>query len=188
MKANRDILFISDHLAKNISFPDFLETEISAKVRWNRNGSSGLCNCPMPDHSDHDASFRINLLASDIWAFHCFGCGRSGTIITFCKEYFALPSRMEAILYLCKKYNIQNTEDLILEGIKNISKKVDMQRMVENENIRVSNLCKMLLRKSFSENREWVMKSYKLLNESMDNEDMETIQRIGEEASMRMKS
>ena len=182
-----DIKYISEHLTKNICFPDFLETEIGVKIRRTRGEQIGPCNCPMPDHSDHNASFRINLM-EDVWVFHCFGCGRSGSIITFCQEYFSLPNRMEAILYLCKKYNIKNAEDLILEGIKNISKRVNIQRMVENENMRVSNLCKMLLKKSFEPNREWVMKSYKLLNESMDNEDMDSILKIGDEAGRRLRA
>lgn len=188
MKPNTDIMYISEHLSKTISFPDFLETEIGAKIKWSRNMESGLGNCPMPDHSDHNASFRINLMDSGIWAFHCFGCGRSGSIITFCKEYYALPNRLEAIVWLCKKFNIQNAEDLILEGIKNISKRVDMQRMVENENMRVSNLCKMLLRKSFDKNKDWVMKAYKSLNDCMDSENMDAIAAIAEEAGRRLRA
>lgn len=187
MKPSRDIIYISEHIAKTISFPDLLESEVGAKIKWSRNMETGLGNCPMPDHRDNNASFRINLMDSGMWVYHCFGCGRSGTIISFCKEFYGLPNKLEAIVWICKKYNIQNSEDLILQGIKNISKRVDMQRMVENENMRVSNLCKMLLRKSFDKNKDWVMKAYKTLNECMDNEDIETITKIGEEASKMMK-
>lgn len=187
MKADDNLIYLSDHIVKNISFPDFLEREVGARVSWSRNMKSGICNCPMPDHRDSNASFHINQMEDGAWVCHCFGCGRRGTIVSFCKDYFDLPNRLEAILWICKAFNIKNTEDLILKGIQNISKRVDTQRMAENENIRVSNLCKMLMKKSFEDNAQWVKSAYKELNAFLEKDDLDGITKIGEEASRRLK-
>ena len=161
-------------VAERLSIAEVIGEYVSLK----RSGSNFLGLCPF--HGEKTPSFNVNP-AREI--FHCFGCGKHGTIVDFCKEYFALNTKIEAVLMLCQKYNIKNTEDLILEGIKNISKKVDMQRICENENIRVSNLCRMLLRKSFAQHKTWVVGAYKKLNQAMDEENIDVITRIGEKAS-----
>lgn len=38
--------------------------------------ASGSMRCPLPDHEDHNPSFRVYAGAG----WRCFGCGRSGTI------------------------------------------------------------------------------------------------------------
>lgn len=187
MQKPQDILYLSEHIIRNISFPDFLTTEIGAKINWSRNMKTGLGNCPMPDHRDSNASFRINEMENGVWVCHCFGCGRRGTIINFVKDYFDLPDKHEAILWICKNFNVKNAEEIILEGIKNVSKRVDTQRLAENENIRASNLCKMLIKKNFEANASWVRDSYKKLNQYLDEDDLDGILAIGDEASKRLK-
>jgi hypothetical protein len=182
-----ELKYIVNHFAKNVSLPDFIEKEIpDAKIKWSRDMDSGLGNCPFDDHSDRNASFRVGVVGDGVGVFNCFGCGKHGTIVDFCKEYFGLKDYREAVVFLCKKYNIQNTEDLIVQGITSLSKRVDMQRICENENIRVSNLCRMLLRKAFDKNKVWVSKAYKSLNEAMDKEDIDAITTIGEKASKKL--
>jgi hypothetical protein len=98
-------------------------------------------------------------------------------------NYYSLRNKLESILFLCKKFNIKNKEDLIVQSLKTITKKVDLQRKLENANIMVSNQCRMLLRKDFNLYSKWVAKTYIRLNKALDEDDYETIENIGYEAS-----
>ena len=70
--------------------------------------------------------------------------------------------------------------------MKNIRKKVDVQRKIENANIIVSNQCRMLLRNDFDLHKSWVNKAYRKLNAAMEKEDCEEVESIGYAASNRM--
>ncbi len=175
--------FLMDSLVKTISLPDFIESEVGCDIIWTVPEISAKCCCPL--HQEGEPSFHINL-RDGVYIYHCFGCGGKGTVIHFCKEYHGLRNKLEAIYYLCKKYNIENTSDLILEGIKRVAVKVDEQRLMENANILVSNQCRMLLRKNFELNKAWVATAYRRLNEALLNKDKTEIDKIGYEASNRM--
>lgn len=182
---NSDLLHAADYLNKTIILPDFVETELGCKLKWGKGGESALLNCPFPDHNDSNASCRINKL-DDIWVLHCFGCGRSATMISFCKMYYDLKNREEAILWLCKKFNIKNVEDIIINGIKSISKKMDIQRKIENTNIVVSNRCRYLLRRDFEANKDFVLNCYKKLNKAMDESDLSAVEAIDNEIDKKL--
>jgi len=125
-------------------------------------------------------------LEDNILTGNCFGCGTKGNIVHFCMDYYGLRNKLEAILFLCKKFDIKDKEDLILQGIKNVSKKVDVQRKMENANILVSNQCRMLLRSDYEKHNKWVLNTYKLLDSALETENCEMIEKIGYEASNRM--
>ena len=146
-----------------------------------------FCNCPMSWHNDRNASFHIKRELDRTVIFHCFGCQKSGTIIHFCVDYFGLRNYMEGIKFLCDKFDIQNKEDLILAAIKNMSKRVDMQRKIASTNIVTSNLCRILLRKNFEKNQEWVFNAYENMNTAMEEEDYDKLEQIGSEASRKMR-
>jgi len=184
---NNDLHYLTEYLVKSTDLPEFIETEASVTLRWGRGGVSAVCECPMPDHSESKPSFHINLLHNDVWVFHCFGCQAKGTIIQFCREYFGLRNNTESIHYLCKYYKIKNVEDLVVEGIKNVSKRVDLERQIENANILSSNQCRMLLRKDFKTHSKWVANAYKRLNKALDDQNYELVENIGYEASKRMR-
>lgn len=167
------------------NLPEFIETEGGVDLSWGGDETSACCSCPMPDHIETKPSFHINLI-DDVWVYHCFGCQKKGTIIHFCIDYLGIRNQLEAINYLCKYYNVENVDDLILEGIKNVSKKINMERQIENEHILVSNQCRMLLRKDFEKHKEWVSKTYKNLNGSLEAQDYGNVETIGYEAFKRM--
>ena len=57
---------------------------------------------------------------------------------------------------------------------------------MECANIVTSNQCRELLRKNYDKYNIWVANAYKQLNAALDNEDIETIESIGFEASDKM--
>jgi DNA primase len=183
---NKHVFYLIDHLIKTINLADFIEAETKELLKGKDTSMSAKCCCPFPDHSDRNASFHVKKMEDGVWIFHCFGCNKKGNIIHFCMDFFGLRNKYESILFLCKKFNIKNKEDLILAGIKNISKKVDTQRKMENANVVASNQCRMLLHKDFEKNQKWVADAYKKLNESLDADDEEMIEQIGYEASNKM--
>ena len=186
MQKDKKLYYLVDHLIKTISLPDFIEKETDISLKWRKNNLSASCHCPMPNHNDRNASFHISQMPNQVWIYHCFGCGSKGHLVHFCMDYYSLRNIMESILFLCKKLNIKDKEDIIIQGIKNVSKKVDLQRKMENSNIISSNQCRMLLRNNFEAHKNWVGKTYKKLNDALDNEDYETIESIGYEASIKM--
>jgi len=180
MAQDKQLRYLVEHLVKTINLPDFVESVTDSTLIY------GKCHCPMPNHNDRNASFHVNKMGNGAWIFHCFGCHVKGHIVHFVKDYYGLRSWDEAILFLCKKFDIKDKEDLIIQGLKNVSKKVDSQRKMENANIMVSNQCRMLLRKDFKLHKDWVSDAYKRINTALDDENYETIESIGYEASNRM--
>ena len=178
-----DLRYLISHIVENLSLPDFIESETESDIEWIRPCMYGKCCCPL--HKEDIPSFHLSL-KEDVWIYHCFGCGSAGNIIHFCKNYHGLRNKLESINYLCKKYNIENTSDLILEGIKKVNVKIDDERLIENANILVSNQCRILLRKNFELHRQWVLNSYKKINSALRNGDQSIIDKIGYEASKRM--
>jgi hypothetical protein len=178
-----ELRFLFESIVKTINLPDFIEEETGEKIQWSIKDHSAKCCCPL--HQEKEPSFHINFL-DGVWIFHCFGCGAKGTVIHFCKEYHDLRNKLEAVYYLCKKYKIENTSDLILEGIKQVSVKVDEQRVLENYNILLSNQCRILLRKNFELHKKWVARAYKKINSALDQQDKVELDKISQEASKRI--
>lgn len=58
--------------------------------------------CPFPDHKEKSPSFSVS---ENKQLYHCFGCGKSGNIFTFLKDYQGLTFP-EAIEYLAKRAGI----------------------------------------------------------------------------------
>jgi len=185
-KNDRSSLYLIDHLLKTIDLGDFIEKETDIKLKWTHGSNHAKSLCPFPFHKDNKASFHINRMNDNIFIFHCFGCNSKGNIIHFCIDYYGLRNKYEAILFLCKKYKIENKDDIILNNLKNVTKKVDMQKKIESANIVTSNQCRILLRKDFNKHKEWVFNAYKILNKALEEENYETIENIGYDASNRM--
>jgi len=187
MNDNKNLKYLKEHLIKVSDLPEFIETESGIDLKWNRDELGAVCECPLPDHYETKPSFRINNL-DGVWVYHCFGCQKKGTIIHFCIDFFGLRNQNEAIKYLCRYYNVKNVDDLVLQGLKNVSKKVNVERQMENEHILVSNQCRMLLKKDFSKHKAWVADTYKRLDHALEEEDYELVEKIGYEAFRRMKN
>jgi hypothetical protein len=176
--------YLMGHIVKTISLTDFMEEEAGVDFQWTQVEQSAKCCCPL--HKENEPSMHVNYM-DDAFIYHCFGCGAKGNIIHFCKEFHGLRNKLEAVYYLCKKYNIENTSDLILEGIKKVGVKVDQQRLLENANILVSNQCRILLRKNYGLHGKWIANAYKRLNEALQNGDQSEVDKISYEASNRMR-
>jgi len=185
MQQDKKLRYLVDHLVKHISLPDLVERATDNILKW-KGQDSAKCHCPMPNHNDRNASFHINKMENNVFIYHCFGCGVKGHVVHFCRDYYGLRTWDESILYLCKKFDIKDKEDLIIQGLKNVSKKVDLQRKMENANIMVSNQCRMLLRKDFNLHKDWVSNTYKQLDLALENENYDVIENIGYQASNRM--
>lgn len=76
---------------------------IGAKVKLKKEGSNyrGLC----PFHQEKTPSFTVSPAKS---MYKCFGCGKSGDVISFVMEDQA-KSFLDAVAFLCEKYGIEFT-------------------------------------------------------------------------------
>ena len=186
--SNRIPSYLFAHLKKTINFADFLEQEIGCSLSWcDSDHVTAKTVCPMPNHNEKKASFRIKYVEDDgIWIYHCLGCDVSGTVINFCKDYYDFKDLDEAVIFLCKKFNINDTPELATSSLTNVTRKINIQRKMECANIVTSNQCRELLRKNYDKYNIWVANAYKQLNAALDNEDIETIESIGFEASDKM--
>lgn len=66
--------------------------------------SSGgyMGRCPFPDHAEKTASFSVSEVKQ---VYHCFGCQKSGNLITFMRDYHGM-SFPESIEYLANRASI----------------------------------------------------------------------------------
>jgi len=184
---NKELRHLKNHLIKVSDLPEFIETESGVDLKWNRTDEEAVCECPLPDHHETKPSFHITNM-DGVWVYHCFGCQKKGTIIHFCVDMFGLRNQDAAIKYLCKYYDVKDVDDLILQGLKNVSKKINFEKQIENENVLVSNQCRMLLRKDFKRHKKWVLDAYAELNECLDEQDYKKIQEIGHVAFQRLSN
>ena len=65
-------------------------------------GRSHMGLCPFPDHSEKSPSFSVS---QDKQLYHCFGCGKSGNLYSFLRDYYGY-SFMESVEYLAKRASI----------------------------------------------------------------------------------
>lgn len=64
-------------------------------------GNPIMIKCPFKEHRDGSPSFAIYRRSN---SFHCFGCGKSGSMVDFIMEYNKVPlaSAIKMFLSLCK--------------------------------------------------------------------------------------
>lgn len=172
-------IYLYDYIKKNINLGDFLETEIGADLKWKEDNLSASCICPMPHHKDSNPSFCIKLDEdSGVWIYQCWGCGSKGTILDFCLDYYEMQKLSDVVDMLSKKFKFKDAKDIVVNSLKNLRKKINLQKRMEYQNIVVSNQCRALLKSDFKKNSLFVSRIYKDLNEALDSEDMEKILEI----------
>ena len=66
-------------LCRRLKITDYLRAR---GVELIKTGNRTRCLCPMPDHKDHDPSCYIRTMPDGAEIFKCFGCGKSGNILT----------------------------------------------------------------------------------------------------------
>ena len=174
-------LALLNHVIHNVDLPSFLETEAGCNIRY-ASEESGVCCCPL--HGENKRSFHINLM-DGVWIAHCFGCGFKGHIIHFFMDYYDIPNKFEAVMVICEKFGFEATEDMFLDGLKNLEKKVDTQKELECANIVTSNQCRMLLRKDYKKYGKWVVSTYKKLNTALEDGNLDEVLQLGHDASNR---
>lgn len=183
-KNNTNFQVLMNHIVNTISLPSFIEEETGEKLFWSQIGKSAKCCCPF--HLEDIPSLHINFKDEKIWVYHCFGCGAKGHIVHFCKNYYKFNHIQDAVKYICEKYNIQQTEDVFLNGFENFKVNVDQNRVLENMNILFSNQCRILLRKNFNLHKKWVHSSYKSMNRALELGSCEEIEKLNFEAHKRL--
>lgn len=98
-----------------------LESEYDLFFQSSSNGWFNT-NCPLPEHDDSSPSFGVN---AETGAFHCFGCGASGDLISFIRKMEGLTfkqalERISLIIGLDNN-NDDNKTYRALKAIKEIS-------------------------------------------------------------------
>ena len=174
-----------EYVKKHVDLAEFLETEVGCTLRWSEPNISASCICPL--HGDTDPSFHVTFKDEDsIWIYHCFGCGSKGTIIDFVKENYALSSPTAAVGWIFRKFGWANNEDLIIESIKGIQKKINVQKKMECANVVTSNQCRLLLRKDYDRYSKWVAEAYRKMNKALDEGDLDTLESMGYELATKL--
>lgn len=172
------------HINRTVDLPTLMEELSQKPFRWNREGESAVCNCPMVNHNDRNASFHMNKLDGS-WAFQCFGCGSKGNTVQFFMDFTGEPDFKKAIIELCKYLKIECDGDLPVDTFTRTTNRVNLKKEIEIANIVASNICRRLLKTNFDLHKDWVFDAYKQLNEATDNFNSEEIERIGSEAHAR---
>ena len=125
-------------LVKKIDLAAFIERE--AGVKFSRRGGRWTCRCPMPHHRDTAPSFGVVRLPEGVWLFHCFGCGSGGTIVDFCKAFWALDTADDALALIADKMNLGSTEEIVKNAILNLKVSVDEQKILEIQHCSASDV------------------------------------------------
>ena len=177
--------YLYEFIKKKVNLADFLETDVGSRLNW-IDSNSAKSICPMPSHNESKPSFCVSKTDDGVWLYYCWGCGAKGTVIDFFMDYYDLANSGEAVLAICKKFNIKNNEVLATDIIKDIKKNVNVKKKIECANIVTSNQCRCLLRKDYDKNSKWVAEAYRTMNKAMDDSDIAAIESIAFEASNRM--
>ncbi len=174
-----------EYVKRNVDLSEFLETEVGVVLRWSEPNISANCICPL--HGDTDPSFHVTFMEEDgIWVYHCFGCEAKGTIIDLVQAYYSIETAGEAVVWIFNKFGWANNEDLIIDSLKGVQKKINIQKKIECANIVTSNQCRLLLRKNYAKYSKWVGDAYRKINKALDEGDIDTIESMGYELSTKL--
>jgi len=126
-------------------------------------------------------------LEDNILTGNCLGCGAKGTIIDFFMEYYGISSSAEAVLAICDKFGFKQSDISVTDSLKDVKKKVNLQRKINCAHVVASRQCFALLKKDYAKYNKWVAEAYKTMNKALDAEDLSEIESIGFEASNKMQ-
>lgn len=101
MSEKRGLFFDQDFIDKVLQSSDIVDL-IGQYTRLLNKGKNLMGTCPFPSHVEKTPSFSVS---QDKQLYHCFGCGKSGNVFTFLKEYNGL-SFPEAVEYLAKRASL----------------------------------------------------------------------------------
>lgn len=109
--------FSEDFIQKVIGANDLIEI-ISQHTQLKPSGSGLMGRCPFPDHPEKTPSFSVSPARQ---VYHCFGCSKSGNIISFLRDFNGLGFR-EAIEYLAERASIEIPKEQVLNTEESISR------------------------------------------------------------------
>ena len=91
---------IPEEIINEIKYRNDIETVMAPYISLKRRGKNlvGLC----PFHNEKTPSFSVN---EEKGFYHCFGCGKSGDVIAFVRDYFGL-SFVDAIKKLNDDFSL----------------------------------------------------------------------------------
>lgn len=92
---------VSDEVISQIKERIDISHLIGDYLPLKKTGKNYITNCPF--HKDDTPSFHVS---PDLNIFHCFGCGKSGDVITFIMEFEKVPF-IEAVRMLAEKAGIE---------------------------------------------------------------------------------
>ncbi len=94
-------MFVSDEVINQIKEKIEITHLIGEYIPLKKAGKNHVANCPF--HKDDTPSFYVS---PSLNIFHCFGCGKSGDVITFVMEFEKVPFT-EAVRILAERAGIQ---------------------------------------------------------------------------------
>lgn len=74
-------------IKRRVDLIEFVQRYTPVKLR--KAGREFVGCCPFPDHDDSSPSFSVN---PEKQVFYCFGCGRSGDVFVFARQFLGLES------------------------------------------------------------------------------------------------
>lgn len=92
----------SQEFIEKITDANNLVEVISQYTQMKRTGSQLMGRCPFPDHAEKTPSFSVS---ESKQVYHCFGCGKSGNIFSFLRDYQGMGFP-EAVEYLADRAGI----------------------------------------------------------------------------------
>ncbi len=138
LQEKRGLFFDQDFIDKVMQSSDIVEL-IGQYTRLQNKGRSFMGTCPFPSHNEKTPSFSVS---DDKQLYHCFGCGKSGNIFTFLKEYNGL-SFPEAVEYLAKRAGLPLPERSVSAKQNKNSNQIDLKKLNE--------ICRDQYRKALSD-------------------------------------
>ncbi len=97
-------MYYPDSIVEEVRSRNDIVDVISSYVRLQKKGSNHFGLCPF--HNEKSPSFSVNQARQ---MYHCFGCGKSGNVITFVMEYenYTFP---EALKFLADRTGVELPE------------------------------------------------------------------------------
>ncbi|MFN8847025.1 MAG: DNA primase [Bdellovibrionales bacterium] len=96
---------------------------ISQYSQLKRSGSQLMGRCPFPDHAEKTPSFSVS---ESKQVYHCFGCGKSGNIFTFLRDYQGM-SFPEAVEFLADRAGLAMPAPVSVESL-NAEEKLKLKK------------------------------------------------------------
>lgn len=93
----------SQEFIEKVSEANNLVDIISQYTQLKRAGSQLMGRCPFPDHVEKTPSFSVSETKQ---VYHCFGCGKAGSVFTFLRDYQGMTFP-EAVEYLATRVNME---------------------------------------------------------------------------------